>query len=136
MAGVVDDIRRRETPRVDPMTHGSRQGRLGHQLQQEIALIVQRELKDPRLGFVTITRVELSRDLSHAKVGFSCLGGAQERQHSQEALDSACGFIRGLVTKRLPLRIIPEIVFHYDDTIAHAIELEKALDRLKAQDRG
>ena len=110
---------------------GSRQIRLGHQLQQEIALIVQRELKDPHLGFITITKVELSSDLSHAKVGFSCLGGAQERQHSQEALDRASGFIRGLVKKRLPLRIIPEIVFHYDETIAHAIDLAETLDRLK-----
>ena len=118
------------------MGHGSRQERLGHQLQQEIALIVQRELKDPRLGFITITHVKLSGDLSYAKVGFSCLGGAQERQHSQEALDSACGFIRGLVGKRLPLRIIPEIVFHYDDTIIDAIELAKTLDQLKPKDRG
>jgi len=113
------------------MMFNVRRGRLGHQLQQEIAAIIQRELKDPRLGFVTITKVELSSDLSHAKVGYSCLGGAQERTRSQEALDHATGFIRGLVKKRLRLKIIPEIVFRYDETIIQAIELSAKLDQLK-----
>lgn len=110
----------------------SRQNRLSHQLQREIATIVQRELKDPRLGFVTITKVELSSDLSHAKVAFSCLGGDEERTRSQEALDRASGFIRGLVKKRLRLKIIPEIVFRYDETIAQAVDLTAKLDRLKS----
>ena len=109
----------------------SRQERLNHQLQQEIALILQRELKDPRLGFVTITGVQLSSDLSHAKVAFSCLGGSEERARSQEALDHAVGFIRGLVKKRLRLKIIPDIVFRYDETIAQAIDLATKLDQLR-----
>ena len=111
---------------------GVRKDRLNHQLQQEIAAIIQQELKDPRLGFVTITRVELSADLSHAKVSYSCLGGAQERARSQEALDRATGFIRGLVKKRLRLKIIPELIFRYDETIAQAIELGVKLDQLKS----
>ena len=110
---------------------GPRQSRLGHQLQQEIATIIHRELKDPRLGFVTITKVELSGDLSHAKVAFSCLGGDQERMRTQEALDAARGFIRSLVKKRLRLKIIPEIIFRYDETITQAIDLATKLDQLK-----
>ena len=108
-----------------------RRDRLNHQLQQEIAMIIQRELKDPRLGFVTITKVELSNDLSHAKVAFSCLGGLEERTRSQEALDHAVGFIRSLVKKRLRLKIIPELVFRYDETIAQAVHLAAKLDQLK-----
>ncbi len=108
-----------------------RKDRLNHQLQQEIAMIIQRELKDPQLGFVTITKVELSNDLSHAKVSFSCLGGLEERARSQDALDRATGFIRGLVKKRLRLKIIPEVVFRYDETIAQAIDLATKLDQLK-----
>ena len=108
-----------------------RKGRLSQQLQQEIALILQRELKDPRLGFVTITRVELSRDLSHAKVSYSCLGDAAEQARSQEALDHSVGFIRGLIKKRLRIKIIPEIVFRYDETIAHALDIAAKLDQLK-----
>lgn len=112
---------------------GVRKDRLNRQLQEVIAAIIHQELKDPRLGFVTITKVELSTDLSHAKVGYSCLGGVQERAHSQEALDRATGFIRGLVKKRLRVKIIPALVFRYDETIAQAIELSAKLDRLKAQ---
>jgi ribosome-binding factor A len=110
----------------------SRLGRLQRQLQQEIATIIHRELKDPRLGFVTITKVELSSDLSHAKVHYSCLGPATQRTHSQEALDHATGFIRGLVKKRLRLKIIPELVFRYDETIAQAIDLAAKLDQLRS----
>ena len=115
------------------MMFGIRKDRLNHQLQQEIAAILLQELKDPGLGFVTVTRVELSADLSHAKVGYSCLGGTQERARSQEALDRATGFVRGLVKKRLRLKIIPEIIFRYDETIAQAIELGTTLDQLHAR---
>ena len=109
---------------------GIRQDRLGQQLQREIAVIVQRELKDPRLGFVTITKVELSKDLSHAKVGFSCMGSAQERADVQDALDLSAGLIRNLIRKRFHLRIIPELSFRYDHSAEHSIELSEKLDRL------
>lgn len=109
----------------------SRLNRLQQQLQQEIAMIIHRELKDPHVGFVTITKVDLSNDLSHAKVSFSCLGGPQDRARSQEALDRAAGFIRSLIKKRFRLKIIPTIVFRYDETIAQAIEMAAKLDQLK-----
>ena len=81
-----------------------RTARLAHQLQQEIATIIQQELKDPRLGFVTITRVELSSDLAHAKVFYSCLGTPEERTRSDEALEHSVRFIHGLLKKRLRLK--------------------------------
>ena len=112
---------------------GVRKVRLSQQLQREIATIIHQELKDPRLGFITITKVELSSDLSHAKVGYSCLGGADECLRSQEALDKASSFVRGLVKKRLRLKIIPEIVFRYDETIIQAIDLGAKLDELTQQ---
>ena len=108
----------------------TRMERLAAQLQQEIALIIHRELKDPRLGFVTITRVKLSPDVSHARVLFSCLGTAQEQTASQEALEHAVPFIRGLLKKRLRLRITPMLAFQYDASIAGAIELADTLERL------
>ena len=110
---------------------GVRKERLNQQLQREIAAIIHQELKDPRLGFVTITKVELSNDLSHAKVGYSCLGGDEERARSQDALEHAASFVRGLVKRRLRLKIIPEIAFRYDDSIVQAIELGRKLDELK-----
>ena len=110
---------------------GDRTERLAHQLQQEIATIIHQELKDHRLGFVTITRVELSKDLSHAKVFFSCLGGEEERQRSQDALDHGVRFIHGLIKKRFRLKVIPMLAFRYDESIAGSIALSDTLERLK-----
>lgn len=104
--------------------------RLAHQLQQEIALIIQRELKNPRVGFVTVTRVELSKDVRHAKVFFSCLGDQAAVRRSQNALEHSKTFIRGLIKKRFRLRVIPEVTFRYDEAIAGAIRLGEALDHL------
>ena len=111
---------------------GLRKDRVSEQLQREIAAIVQFEMKDPGLGFVTITKVDLSNDLSHAKVGFSCLGEQPGRASTQEALDRAAGYIRSLVKKRLRLKIIPEIVFRYDETVEQAIAMSAKLDELGA----
>jgi ribosome-binding factor A len=105
--------------------------RLAQQFQQEIATIIHRELKDPRLGFVTITRVELSKDLRYAKVFYSCLGGSEERVRSQEALDHAASFIYGLLKKRFRLKAIPALAFRYDESIAGSIALSSVLDELK-----
>jgi ribosome-binding factor A len=115
---------------------GPRLERVAEQFQQEIALILQRELKDPRLGFVTITRVELSKDLAHAKVYYSCLGEAADRRQSQEALDHAVRFVHGLIKRRLRLRVIPAIRFCYDDSIAASIAMTETLERLKREEGG
>ena len=109
----------------------TRMARLTGELQQEIGRIIHQELKDPRLGFVTITRLELSKDLRHAKVFFSCLGGEGARSSSQEALDHATRFIHGLIKKRFRLKVIPELQFRYDVSIEEAIALSEKLDRLR-----
>ena len=106
--------------------------RLAQQLQQEVAVIIHRELKHPGLGFVTITRMELSKDVRHAKVGFSCLGSAEERARSQEALDHSAPFIQSVLKKRFRLKVIPELVFRYDASIEDSIALSEKFDRLKA----
>jgi ribosome-binding factor A len=113
-----------------------RKDRVSHQLQQEIANIVQFELKDPGLGFITITRVEVTADFSHAKVGFSCLGGDAERVQTQEALDRSAGFIRGQIGRRLRLKVTPEIVFKFDPSVAESIDMAAMLDRLKNEEFG
>ena len=108
----------------------ARMARLAHQFQQEIALIIHRELKDPSMGFVTITRVELTNDLRHAKVSYSCLGDEAERARSQDALDRSTRFIYGLLKKRFRLKVIPELVFRYDASIEASIALSNTLDAL------
>ena len=114
---------------------GERTGRLAAQFQQEIATILQQELKDPSLGFVTITRVELSKDLSHAKVFFSCLGPAEERTRSQDALARSARFLHGLLKKRFRLKVIPMLHFHYDESIEGSVEFSAMLDKLNQERR-
>ena len=114
----------------------TRMARLAGQLQQEIATIIHQELKDPRLGFVTITRMELSKDLRHAKVLFSCLGGAGERESSQDALDRSARFIHGLLKKRFRLKIIPELAFRYDASIEGSVALSETFEKLNAPPEG
>jgi ribosome-binding factor A len=93
---------------------GRRPQRLAEGIREEVAKIVASELKDPRLGFVTITRVELTSDLGHAKVHFGVLGGEKERESTLAALRSATGFVRREVGRRLRIYHSPEIDFRYD----------------------
>jgi ribosome-binding factor A len=110
---------------------GSRIERVASELRQEIARILQRELKDPGLGFVTITHVELTKDLSVARVSYSCLGSEEERRRCQLVLDRSTGYIHSLIRKRFRLKTIPAIRFRYDPSIEASVEIEKLLDRIK-----
>ena len=110
--------------------HGTRPERLAQELQHEIALILQRELKDPRIGFVTVTRMELSRDLSRGKVFYSCLGSLADRALTHEALANASPYIYGLIKKRFRLKKIPMLQFLFDPSIEGAIAISDTLDKL------
>lgn len=105
--------------------------RLAQEFQQEIAMIIQRELKDPHTEFVTITRVELARDGRHAKVFYSCLGKAGDQQAAQASLDRSRGFIYGLLKKRFRLKALPELMFKFDPSIQAQIEMSDVFDRIK-----
>ena len=96
---------------------GRRPERLAESIREEVARIVVSELKDPRLGFVTITRVEVTHDLGHARVLFGVLGDAAARERSLAALQHASGFVRREIGRRLRIRLVPEIEFRYDKGI-------------------
>ena len=108
----------------------SRVERVAHQFQQEIAVIIQRELYDPHIGFVTITRVELTKDLRHGKVLFSFMGSEKDRDRSLKALNRSTRFIHGLLKKRFRLKTIPMLTFLYDPSIDVAIQMTETLDKL------
>lgn len=93
---------------------GRRAQRLAEEIREEVARMVGSELKDPRLGFVTVTRVELAHDLGHVKVHVGVLGGEGERERSLAALRSAAGFVRRELGRRLRIHHAPEIDFRYD----------------------
>lgn len=94
-----------------------RQERVQEQLVQQISDIIQKELRDPRLGFVTLTGAEISRDLRHAKIFVSILGDEEARKQSLKALNNATGLLRGEFARRAHLRVAPELEFRFDTGI-------------------
>ena len=108
--------------------------RVNQLIREEISLLVQRELKDPRLGFVTITEVDIAKDLRTAKVYVSVLGSEADWQGSLQALEHARGFIRSWLTPRLRLRAIPHLTFHPDRSMAHAAHIQTVLEGLRASE--
>lgn len=105
--------------------------KINHALQKEISTIVLFEIKDPRLKLVTITHVDISRDLQYAKVYFSSLGSATEVKEVQSGLDSARGFIRKLIGQRIRMRYTPQIDFIFDKSIEYGIQIEQAIEKVK-----
>lgn len=110
--------------------------RVNEQIKREISLIIQEELGDPRLDFVTITGVEVSRDLQTARVYFSVLGDAAAAQAAQQALKTASGMIRRLVGGRVKIRYTPSFSFVYDKSIEVSARIEEALREIRHDDRG
>lgn len=109
-----------------------RRDRVQETMRTELSEIIKRDLKDPRLGFVTITDVELSNDMSHAKVFVSIYGSEEEKRLSMQALESAKGFIRTNLGQRVRLRIVPELVFKEDNSIERGTRiLELIIDANK-----
>jgi ribosome-binding factor A len=106
-----------------------RVGRVREQLQRELSEIVGR-LKDPRLGFVTVMDVELSKDLHYATMYVSVLGNEAAQQEAIEALESALGFIRREIAQRIRLRQAPEIAVQYDDTSERASRVNALIDSI------
>ena len=103
----------------------NRSSRVGHELQKEIAIILQREIKDPRLGMVTVSGVDISRDLSYAKVFVTFLNDddPQVIEQGLNVLNDAKGYIRTLIGKAMRLRIIPEIKFFYDESLVKGMQM-------------
>jgi ribosome-binding factor A len=104
--------------------------RVGDQLKNEISIMLLKEIKDPRIGFVTVMDVEVSPDLSHAEVYFSVLGSEQERADSLAGLRSTASWMRREMGRRLHLKRIPALHFRYDDTPVKGDHLEELLSRL------
>lgn len=104
---------------------------MGEFLREEVTDIIRSELDDPRLGFWTVTRVEVPSDLRSAQVYVSVLGSEQERKETLAALRGAAGFIRGHLKPRMRTRIIPDLDFRDDRSMEHAEEIDRALRELR-----
>ena len=107
-----------------------RMERVNQMMRREVSLIIQQELGDPRLALMSISRVEVSRDLQHAKVFFSVFGDEKKIEQTQQALDKAKGFIRGCVAQRISLKFIPQLNFFYDKSLDYQMQMENEIERL------
>jgi ribosome-binding factor A len=114
------------------MSQGSRPDRVADQIRGELGQLLAREVHDPGIGFVTITRVQVTPDLQHARVFFTALGDERARRQSDRALHRAIPFLRRQIGSRLRLRRVPELEFIYDESIAGQDRIEQLLQDLRA----
>jgi len=116
------------------MPQGRRPARLASQLKEELGIMIQQKLRDPRIGFVTVTRVELTVDLHWATVYFSVLGDETQRLRSTHALHQAAGFMRHELRHNLQIRFVPELRFRFDDRWEMQSKLEDLFEQIHQQE--
>ena len=114
------------------MSQGSRPDRVADQIRGELGQLLARDVHDPGIGFVTITRVQVTPDLQHARVYYTVLGDDRARRNSDRALHRAIPFLRRQIGSRLRLRRVPELEFLYDESIAGQDRIEQLLQDLHA----
>ena len=112
-----------------------RPDKVGGVIKEEISQMLLREIKDPRIGFVTITRVKVSKDLRFVKVYFSVLGDQSAREDSLRGLNSATGFMRRELGRRLRLRYVPDIVFSFDPSLEHMGRLAELIQEIHEDEK-
>jgi ribosome-binding factor A len=117
------------------MSQGSRPDRVADQIRSELGLLLTREVHDPGIGFVTITRVQVSADLQQARVFFTVLGDEKARRNSERALDRAMPFLRRQIGSRLRFKRVPELKFLYDESIAGQDRIEQILNEIRTNPR-
>jgi ribosome-binding factor A len=106
---------------------------VGDLIKREIAHIIQYELKDPGIGFVTITDVKMSGDLKQARVFYTVLGNQDCKENSAEALKRACGFVQREIGRKLRLRYTPEISFCFDASVERGAHIEELIQKIHSQ---
>ena len=115
--------------------HSQRAQRVADQIQRELATLLRDDVKDPRVGRITVTLVEVSADLSHAKVFFTHLAGREHADDAVRALQHTAGFLRTELSHRLQLYSVPQLHFAYDDSIESGMRLSQLIDDAVAADR-
>jgi ribosome-binding factor A len=111
-----------------------RSRRIAEQVQRELSDIIRLELKDPRVGMITITDVEVTQDQAHAKVFFTVLGDEARIAGATEGLLHAAGFLRSELARRMKLRVVPQLRFKYDESVERGMRLSQLIDDAVAQD--
>jgi ribosome-binding factor A len=112
-----------------------RKDRVGDLIKREVSQMIQHELKDPGIGFVTVTGTEVSADLKRAKIYYSVLGDENSKRESASALKRACGFIQREIGKRLRLKHTPEISFQFDASVEYGAHIEELIHKIHQYDK-
>lgn len=115
------------------MPQGSRPERVGEEIRHELAALLTREVHDPGIGFVTLTRVKVSPDLQLARVFYTQLGDDKAKRDTVRALERATPFLRRMIGARMRLRRVPEIRFEFDHSVEHQDRIEKILIDLEEE---
>jgi ribosome-binding factor A len=110
-----------------------RQEQLGEAIAHELSDVIRSRMHDPRIGFASVTSVELSADLRYAKVFVSVMGSPEEQQATMQALRHGAGFMRHELAQRLSIRYTPELTFKLDESIAHSARVAQLLSEIKAE---
>lgn len=113
----------------------SRTLRIADQIQRELADLIRNELKDRRVGMITLTGVEVSQDYAHAKVFYTTLGSDEDNFLTDKGLKHASRFLRGQLSNRLRLRLVPQLQFIYDKSVEQGIRLSQLIDKAVMQDK-
>ncbi len=111
-----------------------RQKRVSELIQREVSVILQQEMQDPRIGFVTVTKVLISQDLKHSKILISILGDDTAKKTSMEAINNSIGRIKELLASRIKLRYMPTIQFQLDTSIEYSAHINDVISRLKKEE--
>jgi ribosome-binding factor A len=110
---------------------GNRPDRVGEAIRDELSQLIAREVHDPGIGFITLTRVAVTEDLQLARVYYTILGDDKAKRDTEKALKRAAPFLRRQIGSRIRLRRVPELTFFYDESIGHADRIEQILQELK-----
>jgi ribosome-binding factor A len=113
---------------------GSRPARVGDQIREELSELLTRHVKDPGIGFITLTHVKVSPDLQVARVFYTTLGDEKGRKETAKALERATPFLRRQIAGRLRLRRAPELAFQFDESIARQQRIEELIEEIHAAD--
>lgn len=111
-----------------------RSHRVGEQIHKEISALLIKGLKDPRIGFVTITAVEVTPDMHLARIYFTVIGDEKIRRETEKGLQSSVSFLRRELGRRLALRYVPEILFNYDSSLEYGNRIETLLKEIHSED--
>ena len=112
-----------------------RSNRVGEQMKKELSEIIGRKLKDPRIGFVTVTDVAVTGDLQQATVYISVLGDSKQREDTLKGLEKAKGFMRSEIGQRIRLRKTPELFFEFDESIDYGNRIETLISQIHAEEK-